>query len=129
MNANRNAKRIGLMNLLHEPKTKTLPEATRLVGTDFSSAAHPADGKPLLLRNQIRPPDKDQAGKRKPTAHREVKSYKAIYAIDEDLPKIKTLDLRLTNTDGDLGSEIKKAFELAKIAGQELNLVFSQTTY
>lgn len=57
----------------------------------------------------------------------DIKSYKAEFVIN-DAPKVKKLDLRLAVTDHDLGNEVKKAFELAKIAGQELDLVFSHAT-
>jgi hypothetical protein len=45
---------------------------------------------------------------------------------DDDTPKAKTLDLRLTVTNKDLRHEVKKAFDLARIAGQELDIIFSQ---
>ena len=55
----------------------------------------------------------------------EMKSFRSRRAAKE-MPKIKTLDLRLAITEGDLGSEVKRAFDLAKSAGQELNLFFSR---
>jgi len=62
------------------------------------------------------------------TMNGEIKSYKAEFAINDDAPKVKKLDLRVAITDRDLGDEVKKAFELAKIAGQELDLIFSHAT-
>ena len=62
------------------------------------------------------------------TMNGEIKSYKPVFVIHDDAPKVKTLDLRLTVTERDLGSEVKKAFDLAKIAGQELDLIFSHAT-
>jgi len=58
----------------------------------------------------------------------DIKSYKAEYVINDDAPKVKKLDLRLTVTDRDLGSEVRKVFDLARIAGQELDIIFSQAT-
>jgi hypothetical protein len=52
------------------------------------------------------------------------KTYKAEYDL-KDAPKIRTLDMRLAITNLDLGVEVRKAFELAKGSGQELNLSFS----
>jgi hypothetical protein len=57
--------------------------------------------------------------------NRKIKSYNAEYLINNDVSKVKTLDMRLAVTDRDLGEEIKKVFELAKSSGQELNLTFS----
>jgi hypothetical protein len=39
--------------------------------------------------------------------------------------KLKTLDLRLVVTDRDLRKEVKRAFDLAKSGGRELNATFS----
>jgi hypothetical protein len=117
------------MNSLHEPKIKGQPGEDRLAATDSDSAVYRLRGRPIFLRNQSQPPGKDAAGKRKPNTNGDVKSYKAAYAIAEDLPKFKTLDLRMATADCDLGCEVKKAFELAKIAGQELNLDFRHTTF
>ena len=116
------------MNSLQELKVKGQPGESRAAGTDSDSAAYHLRGRPIFLRSQLQPPDKDAAARKKTNTNGETKPYKAAYAIAEDVPRIKTLDLRMTTADGDLGSEIKKAFELAKIAGQELNLVFSHTT-
>lgn len=41
-------------------------------------------------------------------------------------PKAKTLDLQLSIRNPDLGLEVRKAFDLAKSSGLELNLSFSQ---
>jgi hypothetical protein len=62
------------------------------------------------------------------TMNGDIKSYKAEFVINDDAPKVKKLDLRLAVTDRDLGNEVKKAFELARIAGQELDLIFSHAT-
>ena len=40
--------------------------------------------------------------------NRKIKSYNAEYVIDNNLPKVRTLDMRLAVTDRDLGEEIKK---------------------
>lgn len=53
------------------------------------------------------------------------KSYKPIFVINDKTRKVKTLDLRLAVNGRNLGKEVKKAFEMAKSAGQELDLVFS----
>ena len=58
----------------------------------------------------------------------DIKSYKAEFVINDDAPKVKKIDLRLAITDRDLGDEVRKAFELARIAGQELDLFFSHAT-
>jgi len=42
--------------------------------------------------------------------------------------KIKRLALRLTIGDSNLAHEIKRAFDLAKSSGQELDLTFSYET-
>jgi hypothetical protein len=44
---------------------------------------------------------------------------------NQNAPKAKTLDLQLSILHADLGMEVKKAFNLAKSSGQELNLSFS----
>ena len=58
----------------------------------------------------------------------EIKSYKPVFVINDDTPKVKKLDLRITVTDRDLGNEVKKVFDLARIAGQELDIIFSHAT-
>jgi hypothetical protein len=62
------------------------------------------------------------------TMNGDIKSYKAEFVINDDAPKVKTLDLRLAVTKRDLGNKVKRAFELAKIAGQEFDLIFSHAT-
>ena len=42
--------------------------------------------------------------------------------------KVKTLDVHISVASHDLGVEVRKAFDLAKSAGQELNLSFSGGT-
>jgi hypothetical protein len=54
----------------------------------------------------------------------ETKFQRAANAVKQ-IRKIKTLDRRLTVSNCDLGSEIKRAFDLAKSSGHELNLTFS----
>jgi hypothetical protein len=54
----------------------------------------------------------------------EMKFYRAKQAV-KNAPKIKTLDMQLSVTNHDLGVEVRKAFDLAKSSGQELNLSFS----
>ena len=116
------------MNSLHEPKKKSRSEEAWPAEVDPNTAAYHIRGRPIFLPSQLQPPDKD-AGKRTTPTNGEAKSYKASFAIAEDAPKIRTLDLRLAAADSDLGNKIKKAFELAKSAGQELNLEFSHTTF
>ena len=58
----------------------------------------------------------------------EIKSYKPVFAINDNAPKVKKCDLRFTVTDNDLGSDVKKAFDLARIAGQELDIIFTHAT-
>ena len=43
----------------------------------------------------------------------------------KNAPKIKTLNMKVSATHHDLGVAVRKAFDLAKSAGQELNLSFS----
>ena len=62
------------------------------------------------------------------TMSRKIKSYNAEYLINNDMPKVRTLDMRLAVTDRDLGEEIRRVFALAKSSGQELNLTFSCET-
>ena len=62
------------------------------------------------------------------TMNEEIKSYKPVFVIHDDTPKVKKFDLRLTVTNKDLRNEVKKAFDLARIAGQELDIIFSQAT-
>ncbi len=40
-------------------------------------------------------------------------------------PKAKTLEMHLAAAERDLAAQIRRAFDLAKSAGQELNLTFS----
>jgi hypothetical protein len=40
-------------------------------------------------------------------------------------PTVKTLDIKLSVSDRDLGAEVKQAFNLAKSSGRELTLYFS----
>jgi hypothetical protein len=56
------------------------------------------------------------------------RSYKPVFVINDDAPKVKKLDLWFAVSDRDLGCEVKKAFDLARIAGQELDIVFSNAT-
>ena len=61
------------------------------------------------------------------TVTSEIKSYKPVFVINnDDTPKVKKFDLRLAVTNKDLRHEVKKAFDLARIAGQELDIIFSQ---
>jgi hypothetical protein len=62
------------------------------------------------------------------TVRGEIKSYKPVFVINEDAPKVKKLDLRFAVSDRDLGNEVRKAFDLARIAGQELDIIFSHAT-
>ena len=62
------------------------------------------------------------------TMNEEIKSYKPVFVIRDDTPKVKKFDLRLAVTNKDLRDDVKKAFDLARIAGQELDIVFSQAT-
>ena len=59
--------------------------------------------------------------------NRETKSHNA----DEGVPaglKIKKLAMQLSIGNSNLAIEIKKAFDLAKSSGQELDLTFSHST-
>ena len=49
------------------------------------------------------------------------KPYKSVFAI-KNAPKVKTLDMRINAAESDLETSFRKAFALAKSAGQELNL-------
>ena len=60
--------------------------------------------------------------------NKKIKFYKAEYAVNGDMPKVKTLDMRLAVTDRDLEEEVKRVFGIAKSSGQELNLTFSYGT-
>ena len=55
------------------------------------------------------------------------KSYEDKAAVQGGL-KIKKLALRLTINNRNLEKEIKRAFDLAKSSGQELDLTFSHGT-
>ena len=60
-----------------------------------------------------------------------MKSKTKSRATEEGVPtglKIKKLAVRLSIGDSNLASEIKKAFDLAKSSGQELDLIFSHGT-
>jgi len=58
----------------------------------------------------------------------EIKSYKPVFVINNNdhTPKVKKLDLRLSVTSKNLRDEVKRAFDLARTAGQELDIIFSQ---
>ena len=58
----------------------------------------------------------------------EIKSYKPVFVINDDTPKVKKFGLRLIVTNKDPRDEVKKAFDMARIAGQELDIIFSQAT-
>ena len=58
------------------------------------------------------------------TMNRENKSHTKEEGVPSGL-KIKKLALPLTIGNGNLTSEIKRAFDLAKSSGQELDLTFS----
>ena len=45
--------------------------------------------------------------------------------VAKDVPKPKTLDLRVALSASDWGREIMRAFNLAKSAGRELNATFT----
>ena len=62
------------------------------------------------------------------TMNGEIKSYKPVFVIHDDTPKVKKFDLRLAVTNKDLRDNVKKAFDLARTAGQELDIIFSQAT-
>ena len=62
------------------------------------------------------------------TMNEEIKSYKPVFVIHDDTPKVKKFDLRLDVTNKDLRDQVKKAFDLARIAGHELDIIFSQAT-
>jgi hypothetical protein len=56
-----------------------------------------------------------------------MKLYKSKHD-SKDAPKVKTLAMQLSITNHDLGVEVRRAFNLAKSSGQELNLSFSRGT-
>jgi hypothetical protein len=58
----------------------------------------------------------------------ETKIPKAAAGVQKDR-KVRTLGLRLTVGNRDLASEIKRAFDLAKSSGQELDLTFKAGTF
>ena len=58
----------------------------------------------------------------------EIKSPKSD-APPPSAAKIKTLNLELAVSERDLQNEIKNIFDLAKSAGQELNLTFSYGSF
>ena len=60
----------------------------------------------------------------KATMKNEMKFQKSKPAIRIG-PKIKTLDVRISIANHDLQDEVRRAFDLAKSSGQELNLSFS----
>jgi hypothetical protein len=43
---------------------------------------------------------------------------------DEDMPRVKRLPIRLAISDDNLENKIRRAFELAKSSGHELDLTF-----
>jgi hypothetical protein len=59
--------------------------------------------------------------------NREIKSRPDTKKVNRVLV-IDTGDLRLTKSDSDLAGQIKRAFDLAKSAGQELDLIFKAET-
>jgi hypothetical protein len=52
------------------------------------------------------------------------KSYRPEYVV-KDRPRVKTLGMWFSPADHDLTEKVKRAFDLAKSGGQELNLTFS----
>jgi hypothetical protein len=56
-----------------------------------------------------------------------IRSY-GVEAADNGTPRTKTLDLWFTVTDQHLEDKVKRAFDLAKTAGQELDVTFSLKT-
>jgi hypothetical protein len=62
------------------------------------------------------------------TMNGESKSYKPAFVIHDDTPKVKKIDLRMGVTNKNLRGDVKKAFDLARIAGHELDIIFSQAT-
>jgi len=57
----------------------------------------------------------------------ETKFYRSRNAA-KPASKLKTLDMKLSISNQDLGIDVRKAFDLAKSSGQELNLFFSRGT-
>jgi len=95
---------------------------------DSGSGVFRAAARPFSRGRQTRRAGEPSTYKTKGAMKGDIKSYKAEYVINDDAPKVKKLDLRLTVTDRDLGSEVRKVFDLARIAGQELDIIFSQAT-
>ena len=56
-----------------------------------------------------------------------IRTHEPEYALQEG-PPLKRLELRLSVQEGDLEMAIKRAFDLAKSAGHELDLTFSYGT-
>ena len=52
-----------------------------------------------------------------------INSKRPEYVIRQT-PRIKTLNLHLSVTEADLAERVRRAFDLAKSAGQELDLTF-----
>lgn len=52
------------------------------------------------------------------------KCYKPEYVV-KDGPRVKTLGMWFSAADHDLAEKVKRAFNLAKSSGQELDLTFS----
>jgi len=50
---------------------------------------------------------------------------KSEFALKDKTPVTKQIGLKLAINDEQLGTKVRKAFDLARIAGQELNSTFS----
>lgn len=113
---------------LPEQKAPNQTQVVCQLGVDSVSGAFRDAVKPFSGARQTRLAGERLTHKTKRAMKGDIKFYKAEYTINDDAPRIKKLNLRLAVTDCDLGNEVRKAFELARIAGQELDLFFSHAT-
>jgi hypothetical protein len=114
-----------MMLPLQEQEMKNQTQGVCCLGVDSGSGVFRAAETPFSRRRQTRLAGEQSTHKTKGAMKGNIKSYKAEYVINDDAPKVKKLDLRLIITDRDLGSEVRKVFDLARIAGQELDIIFS----
>ena len=70
------------------------------------------------------PPHNQVKSERQDNMKPKFKAYKPQYVL-KDEPRVKTLDMSFSVTDVNLTEKIRRAFELAKVAGHELDLTFS----
>jgi hypothetical protein len=117
-----------MMLPLQEQDMKNQTQGACCLGVDSGSGVFRVAERPFSRGRQTRLASEQSTHKTKGAMNREIKSYKPVFVINDDTPKVKKLDLQITVTDRDLGNEVKKVFDLARIAGQELDIVFSHAT-